>query len=124
LRSGQSLSLAVMGPAPGGAVRVSASAVAKMSGETVVFVQTPKGAVMRKVALAEGGSGTQGERVVLSGLKPGEHVVISAVSELKALAAADCDQPCFEPLSPGRSPIGCSFWSSPVSWRAWAHGRS
>lgn len=89
LRSGQSLSLAVMGPAPEGAVRVSASAVAKMSGETVVFVQTPKGAAMRKVALAEGGSGTQGERVVLSGLKPGEHVAISAVSELKALAAAD-----------------------------------
>lgn len=89
LRSGQSLSLAVMGPAPEGAVRVSASAIAKMSGETVVFVQTPKGAVMRKVALAEGGSGTQGEQVVLSGLKPGEHVVISAVSELKALAAAD-----------------------------------
>lgn len=89
LRSGQSLPLAVMGPAPDGAVRIPAAAVAQMSGETFVFVQTPKGVIMRAITLAEGGSGTEGERVVLSGLKPGEHIAISAVSELKALAAAD-----------------------------------
>lgn len=89
IRSGQSLSLSVMGPAPNGAVRVPGEAIAQMSGATVVFVRTAKGVVARPVTLAEGGEGADGERVVLSGLKAGDEIAVSAVSELKSLAAAE-----------------------------------
>lgn len=89
IRSGQSLSLSIMGPAPNGAVRVPGEAIAQASGATVVFVRTAKGVVVRPVTLAEGGEGADGERVVLSGLKAGEVVATSAVSELKSLAAAE-----------------------------------
>ncbi len=89
IRSGQSLSLSVMGPAANGAVRVPGEAIAQMSGVTMVFVRTPKGVIVRPVTLAEGGEGADGERVVLSGLKVGDEIAVSAVSELKTLAAAE-----------------------------------
>jgi cobalt-zinc-cadmium efflux system membrane fusion protein len=85
LRAGQALTLSVMGPAPAGAVRVPGAAVAQLGGDSVVFVATASGVVARPVKLAEGGTGASGEVVVLSGLKPGERVAVSAVSELKGL---------------------------------------
>lgn len=89
LRAGQALVLAIMGPAPGGAVRVPAAAIAQLPGGTVVFVRSAAGAIPRAVTLAEGGEQSEGERIVLSGLKPGEEVVATSVSELKALATAE-----------------------------------
>lgn len=89
VRPGQSLSLSVMGPAANGAVRVPGEAIAQMPGGAVVFVRTAKGVVVRPVTLAEGGAGADGERVVLSGLKAGDEIAVSAVSELKTLAAAE-----------------------------------
>lgn len=89
IRSGQSLSLSVMGPAASGAVRVPGEAIAQIAGTTVVFVRTATGVVARPVILAEGGEGADGERVVLSGLKVGDDIAVSAVSELKTLAAAE-----------------------------------
>lgn len=89
IRSGQSLSLSVMGPAANGAVRVPGEAIVQMSGATMVFVKTARGVVARPVILAEGGEGADGERVVLSGLKAGDEIAVSAVSELKTLAAAE-----------------------------------
>ncbi|WP_414901714.1 efflux RND transporter periplasmic adaptor subunit [Sphingomonas flavalba] len=88
LRSGQSLILSVLGPAPDGAVRVPATAIARLGDDTLAFVRTKGGVAVRPVQLGEGG-GTDGVQVVLSGLKPGEQVAVSAVSELKSLAAAD-----------------------------------
>jgi len=89
IRSGQSLSLSVMGSAAEGAVRIPGAAVAQMSGGTAVFVKTATGVVARPVILAEGGAGADGERVVLSGLKAGDEIAVSAVSELKSLATAE-----------------------------------
>lgn len=89
IHSGQSLSLSVMGPAPAGGVRVPAGAVTRISGADMVFVRTAKGVVARPVTLAQGGEGADGERIILSGLKAGEEVAVSAVSELKALATAE-----------------------------------
>lgn len=89
LRSGQSLTLSVLGPAPDGAVRVPTAAIARLGDSTLAFVRTKAGVVARPVRLGEGGSGADGAQVVLSGLKPGEQVAVSAVSELKSLAAAD-----------------------------------
>ncbi len=89
LRSGQSLTLSVLGPAPDSAVRVPAAAIARLGDSTLAFVRTKAGVVARPVRLGEGGSGADGAQVVLSGLKPGEQVAVSAVSELKSLAAAD-----------------------------------
>ncbi|GLI96648.1 efflux RND transporter periplasmic adaptor subunit [Sphingobium sp. BS19] len=89
IRSGQSLSLSVMGPAASGAVRVPGEAIAQIAGTTVVFVRTATGVVARPVILAEGGEGADGERVVLAGLKVGDDIAVSAVSELKTLAAAE-----------------------------------
>lgn len=89
VRAGQALSLAVMGPAPAGAVRVPADAIVQTAGADTVFVRSARGVIARTVTLADEGAGTLGERVVLSGLKPGEAVAVSAVSELKALAASE-----------------------------------
>ena len=89
VRAGQALSLAIMGPAPEGAVRVPAAAIVQLPGGTVVFVRSARGAIPRAVTLAEGGEQADGERIILSGLKPGEEVVVTSVSELKALATAE-----------------------------------
>lgn len=89
VRAGQALSLAIMGPAPQGAVRVPATAVAQLPSGTVVFVRSRRGVIPRAVTLAEGSEQSKGERTILSGLKPGEDVVVTSVSELKALATAE-----------------------------------
>jgi len=88
VRAGQSINLSIMGAAPSGAIRVPADAIAQIAGEPCVFVRTPRGVAVRKVTLPDGGAGSGDDRVILSGLKPGEQVAVTGVSELKSLAAA------------------------------------
>ncbi len=86
--AGRATSLLVMGPAPAGAVSVPAKAVTQYGGRTIVFVKSATGVAMREVRIAGGNSGS-GQVVLLAGVKPGEQVATSAISELKALAAAE-----------------------------------
>ncbi|MFZ5749154.1 MAG: efflux RND transporter periplasmic adaptor subunit [Pseudomonadota bacterium] len=82
--SGGSATLVLMAPAPAGAVVVPAGAVTSLNGADVVFVRSGQGVTVRTVRL---GAGEGSESVlVLSGLKPGEQVVRTGTSELKALA--------------------------------------
>ncbi|EXS70494.1 hypothetical protein BF95_18370 [Sphingobium sp. Ant17] len=60
-----------------------AAAVATMNGRTVVFVATKGGFAVRDVK-SGGANGSQA--ILLSGVKPGEQVVIAGTSALKALA--------------------------------------
>lgn len=89
LRSGQSLSLAVMGPAPAGALSLPASAIIRMGDQYMVFVKSAGGVTPRIVTIADGGRSPSDTRTILSGLKAGEQVAISSVSELKSLASAE-----------------------------------
>lgn len=88
VRAGQSINLSIMGAAPSGAIRVPADAIAQIAGGPCVFVRTPRGVAVRKVTLPDGGAGSGDDRVVLSGLRAGEQVAVTGVSELKSLAAA------------------------------------
>lgn len=89
LRAGQSLSLAVMGPAPAGALSVPATAIIRMGDQHMVFVKSNGGVTPRTVTIADGGRSPSDTRTILSGLKAGEQVAISSVSELKSLSRAD-----------------------------------
>jgi len=81
--AGRTTSLAISGPAPAGAASVPSAAVAVLEGKTVVFVAAPGGFAIREVV----SGGTSGARtVLLSGVKPGERIVIEGTSALKALA--------------------------------------
>ncbi len=81
--AGRATNLLISGPAPAGAVGVPAAAVATMNGRTVVFVATKGGFAVRDVK-SGGANGSQA--ILLSGVKPGEQVVIAGTSALKALA--------------------------------------
>ena len=81
--AGRATNLSIAGPAPAGAVGVPAAALATVDNRTVVFVATTGGFAMRDVKI--GGTGG-GQAVLLSGVKPGEQVVIAGTSALKALA--------------------------------------
>ncbi len=81
--AGRATNLLISGPAPSGAVGVPAAAVATMNGRTVVFVATKGGFAVRDVK-SGGANGSQA--ILLSGVKPGEQVVIAGTSALKALA--------------------------------------
>lgn len=89
LRAGQSLSLAVMGPAPADALAVPATAIIRMGDQHMVFVKSNGGVTPRIVTIADGGRSPSDTRTILSGLKAGEQVAISSVSELKSLSRAD-----------------------------------
>lgn len=81
--AGRTTSLSLYGPASDGAVGVPAEAVAMIEGKTVVFVSTANGYAIRDV---KAGGSAAGQTVLLSGVRPGEQVVISGTSALKALA--------------------------------------
>lgn len=83
--AGRASSMTIFGPAPAGAVSVPVEAVASVEGKSVVFVATTGGYAMREVTA--GGSGG-GQTVLLAGVKPGEKIVVSGTSALKALALA------------------------------------
>lgn len=83
--AGRATSLSVSGPAPAGAVSVPSTAVSAIDGKTVVFVAVPNGFAVREVT--SGGS-SDGQTVLLSGVKAGERVVIAGTSALKSLATS------------------------------------
>lgn len=81
--SGRATSLTIFGPAPAGAVHVPETAVTVVDGKDVVFVERPGGFSIREIAH---GAPAGNQVVVVSGLKPGEKVVVTGTSALKALA--------------------------------------
>ncbi|WOF45005.1 efflux RND transporter periplasmic adaptor subunit [Sphingopyxis indica] len=83
--AGKATSLSVFGRAPAEAVSVPSTAVAAIDGKMVVFVAARGGFVVREVTSA--GSG-EDRVILLSGVKPGEQVVIVGTSALKALATS------------------------------------
>lgn len=83
--AGRATSISIFGPAPPGAVSLPLAAVTTLDGQEIVFVATARGFAPRKV-VAGGSSG--GMALLLSGVRPGERVVIAGTSALKALAQA------------------------------------
>ncbi|MFA7441287.1 MAG: efflux RND transporter periplasmic adaptor subunit [Sphingomonadaceae bacterium] len=81
--AGRTTSLAIFGAAPAGAVSLPTSAVTGMDGRTVVFVKTVDGFAIREVT---GGGSGGGQTLILSGVQPGEQIVVTGTSALKALA--------------------------------------
>lgn len=81
--AGRATSLSLSGPAPAGSVSVPGEAIAMIGDKIIVFVSTGDGYAIRDVK--RGGS-VGGQTVLLSGVRPGEQVVISGTSALKALA--------------------------------------
>ena len=81
--SGRAISLAIFGPAPAGAVSIPETAVTVLDGKDIVFVEAREGFAIREVTH---GAPSGNQVVVLSGLKPGEKVVVTGTSALKALA--------------------------------------
>lgn len=85
LVAGRTTTAAVYANAAAGAVKVPRAALAELNGETVVFVRAEGGVLARKVGAAPM-SGN--EAVILSGLRAGEEVAVSNLSELKSLVPA------------------------------------
>lgn len=81
--TGKATTVTVYGEAPPNAVSVPSSAIVNLNGQDVVFVAVSGGVQARKVVLASSGSQVV---VIIKGLRPGEKVVTSGTSELKALA--------------------------------------
>jgi cobalt-zinc-cadmium efflux system membrane fusion protein len=81
--SGRTTSLTIFDSAPPGAVIVPEAAVTVVNGKDVVFVAVRGGFAIREVTH---GAAAGNQVVILSGLKPGEQVVATGTSALKALA--------------------------------------
>jgi membrane fusion protein, heavy metal efflux system len=84
--AGKSLIVSVEGAAPMDAVLVPASALTKVDGKDVVFVATANGFTTRQVVAAPAGMGNV---LIASGLKPGERVATSGLTELKMLMGGE-----------------------------------
>jgi cobalt-zinc-cadmium efflux system membrane fusion protein len=83
--AGRATSVTLEGPPPAGAVSVPAEAVTSLDGHEVVFVRTRSGFRIRTVA---SGATSDGQALLLSGVKPGELIAVTGTSALKALALA------------------------------------
>ncbi len=84
--AGRATSLSIFGPAPTGAAMVPAAAVTTLPGGDMLFVRTRAGVIARPVKAG----GKDGDHVlILSGLKPGEQVVVAGTSALKPLAMGE-----------------------------------
>lgn len=84
LVAGQSVTVVISGKGDASGVTVPSSAVTRIDGDDHVFVRQGKKYVPRRVrVVAEAG----GRSVIAEGLKPGETVATSSVTELKAMAA-------------------------------------
>lgn len=81
--AGRTIDLSIFAPAPKGAVEIDDAAVVALESGPAVFVAATGGYVVRQVETA-GASG--GKTVLLSGVAPGEVIVVSGASALKALA--------------------------------------
>lgn len=84
--AGRATSVVIEGPAPAGALRVPAGAVAELDGRKIVFLAVPGGVRVQPVTVAEGGGANV---VVTGGLERGARVATAGVSELKSLAGAN-----------------------------------
>lgn len=80
--TGRTADVTLFGPAPAGAVSLPAAAVSTIEGKPIVFVAVRGGFTVRKVTSAGAG---EGQVILLSGVKPGEQVVVAGTSALKAL---------------------------------------
>lgn len=85
LVAGRTVMASIYAGASAGAVIVPRAALAEVAGAPVVFVRVSGGVAAREVATAPV---TGDQVVVLKGLKAGENVAISNLSELKSLALA------------------------------------
>ncbi|WEK44641.1 MAG: efflux RND transporter periplasmic adaptor subunit [Candidatus Sphingomonas colombiensis] len=83
--AGGAMPVTIDGPAPEGAVSIPARALVDIDGRMSVFVLAKGGVVIRPVTTIHGA----GEHaIVTAGLRVGERVVSSGISELKMLAGA------------------------------------
>jgi cobalt-zinc-cadmium efflux system membrane fusion protein len=84
--SGRALPVTILAPAPSGAFVVPARAVVVMDGQASVFVRTAQGVSVQAVK-----AGDQANDLIpiLSGLRAGDQIAISGMSELKAIAGQD-----------------------------------
>lgn len=85
LVAGRTAMVGVYSPAPKGAVSVPRAAVANLGGIDAVFVRAKGSVIVRKVNT---GPALGDRTVILSGLKVGEQIAVSNLSELKSLALA------------------------------------
>ncbi|MBO9726688.1 MAG: efflux RND transporter periplasmic adaptor subunit [Novosphingobium sp.] len=84
--SGRALPATLSTKAPAGTVVVPSGAVLDVNGKHSVFVRTPQGAHIRPVEI---GDRADGRTVVLSGLRAGERIAVTGLSELKSMAGED-----------------------------------
>lgn len=84
LVAGRNVMVSINGAATAQGVSVPSSAIARIGGEAHVFVRTGKTFVPRRIVLA---AESAQNSVVSDGLKPGETVAVSGITELKAIAA-------------------------------------
>ena len=84
LVAGKSVMATINGTGTASGTSIPATALTKIDGKDHVFVRTGKRFVKRAVEVA---GGSDGRVFVASGLKPGEQVAISGLSELKMLLA-------------------------------------
>ncbi|MDE8654229.1 efflux RND transporter periplasmic adaptor subunit [Novosphingobium album (ex Liu et al. 2023)] len=83
--AGRATSIVIAGPAPAGAVSVPDAAITMIDGKSMIFVAERGGFAIRPVT---SGGTSNGRTVLLSGVRPGEQIVVSGTSALKALATA------------------------------------
>jgi cobalt-zinc-cadmium efflux system membrane fusion protein len=81
--SGRAVSATLFAPAADGAIAVPSAAVTDVDGKPSVFVRTATGAAVRTV---ETGDRADGLVVIRSGLRAGEKIAVTGVSELKSIA--------------------------------------
>lgn len=86
LVSGKAVSVLLKGGQNVAGVGVPAAAVTQVGGKDVVFVATPKGFSRREVVVAGRGAS---QITLASGVKPGERVATSGLSELKVLLGGE-----------------------------------
>lgn len=84
LVAGQNVMAVISGTGTAQGVSVPSSAITRVGGRPHVFVKAGKAFAPRKIVLA---AESGGRSVVAQGLKPGEAVAVSGVTELKAMAA-------------------------------------
>ncbi len=84
LVAGRSISIGLLGRSVAGGVTVPATAVARIGGRMIVFVEIASGFAMRPVSLVSAG----GANAVVTGIPSGARVAVSGVSELKAMGLA------------------------------------
>lgn len=86
LVSGKAVTALLKGTSPTPGTSIPAAAVTRMGDKDIVFVRTSKGFEQRAVTVA---SRTSDQAVLSAGLKPGEKVATSGISELKVILGGE-----------------------------------